>query len=78
MHNREASKRRMYGATKAGEVRHGIITPDGTVVMGYTDSELAAIRRRELDDMLAEREARKLRMRAMVKPTEYDSWAHKV
>lgn len=79
LHNREAAKRKLSGKTKAGEVRFGIRTPDGTTVMGLTDSELAKRRQDELMDKALERKQRADDLRNMVyaRMAETDSWAHK-
>lgn len=80
MHNREASKRKMYGATRGGEVRFGIRLPSGTSVMALTDSEVAQARAEELANirMDAQLRADRIRERLAGHVTETDSWAHKV
>lgn len=79
MHNREASKRAMHRPTKGGEVRIGIRTPDGTTVMGMTDSEVEAVRRAERENRLFDIAERKRRMMNNLaeRMAEIDSWAHK-
>ena len=77
MHNREASKRKLYNATRAGEVRFGIRLPSGQSVMALTDSEVAQARKEELDNIRLMQAERKARMMTGYKPAEIDSWAHK-
>lgn len=79
MHNREASKRRMYGATRASEVRFGIRTPEGQSIMALTDSEVAQARKEELANIRLNAAQRAADLRNMVnaRMAETDSWAHK-
>lgn len=78
MHNREASKRRMYGATRGSEVRIGISTrtpirndrneivgfaDDGVTVMALTDSEIAQARDEELANIRMDAQLRADRIR---------------
>ena len=69
-------KRKMSG--KASEIRFGIRTPDGTTVMGYTESELAKIRSDELANKLIEMAERKARMQSGATSNVADHWSHKV
>lgn len=82
MHNREASKRAMYGATKASKVRFGKRLPDGTTIMGAAPLTESAARTRaeELANIRMEASLRAERIRNMLKSNavETDSWAHKV
>lgn len=84
MHNREASKRAMYGATKASKVRFGKRLPDGTTIMGaapLTQTE-AQIRAEELANIRMDASLRAERIRATLskqaEALQTDSWAHKV
>ena len=78
MHNREASKRKMYGATRASEVRHGI-RKDGVTVMGMTDTEKAQARMDELANLRMEREQRMAAIHEMLNASvaHADTWARK-
>jgi len=79
MHNREASKRKSYGATRGSEVRFGIRLPSGQSVMALTDSEVEQARKEELTNLRLEAEERKARILRNVhaQMAETDSWAAK-
>lgn len=79
MHNREASKRKMYGATRAGEIRFGKRLDDGTSVMAPTASERTQARIEELANIRMDAQLRAERIRASLNGqiAETDSWAHK-
>jgi hypothetical protein len=79
MHNREAAKRKSYGATRGSEVRFGIRLPSGQSVMALTDSEVEQARKEELTNLRLEAEERKARILRNVhaQMAETDSWAHK-
>lgn len=78
-HNREASKRKLYSPTKAGEVRFGKRLPDGTSVMGELPSEKHKRRAEELAIINADKAARKAKLIKMVhdQMAETDNWANK-
>jgi hypothetical protein len=80
MHNREASKRRMYGATRAGEIRFGKVAADGTHVMAPTASEQTRIRMEELANIRMDAALRMadIRERLNKSVVHADSWARKV
>lgn len=77
---RDANKRKQASApTMASEVRRGYRCSDGTIVYYLTDSEYAAIRQEELNNLMLEKAQRAQRMREHVaaRTAEVDSWAHK-
>jgi hypothetical protein len=80
MHNREAAKRKLMGATRASEVRFGIRTPGGLTVMeAETTSERHARRQEELANLALDRKLRNEAMNAKLTKlaADVDSWAHK-
>lgn len=79
MHNREASKRKDGRPTKAGEVRFGIIAPDGTRVMAETATEKHTRRQEELANIALERQQRSKALADKVAElmAETDTWASK-
>jgi len=76
---RERAKRKLGRQTKGSEIRFGIRTPDGTTVMGLTDSEKHQRRAEELANIIADKQARKDKLTQMVhaQMAVTDNWANK-
>jgi len=70
---------RTHESSLEHSIRFGIRTPDGTTVMGLTDSEKHQRRAEEMANIIADKQARKDKLTQMVhaQMAVTDNWANK-